>query len=193
MNISHNGIMLICYYEGCRLTAYQDQGGVWTIGWGRIAGVYPGMTCTQEEADQWLFDEISRFEAMVNAVDSTYHWTQNEFDALVSFAYNVGNIKGVTNNYQRTKPQIADAMLRYNKVNGAYSLGLDRRRHAENELFTTGVLPQFIIDGCPPNTPQGGGQGDGSVPVYPDTPVDPVFGHKMPLIYRLKPYRKRMR
>ncbi len=69
--------------------------------------------------------------------DSKYHWNQNEFDALVSFAFNVGSINQLTANKTRTKAQIAQAMLSYNKANGKVLAGLTKRRQAERELFLT--------------------------------------------------------
>lgn len=66
---------------------------------------------------------------------SKYNFNQNEFDALVSFAYNVGSIDGLTANGTRTKAQIASKILAYNKAGGKVLSGLTRRRQAEYALF----------------------------------------------------------
>src|SRR5579872_1024472 len=52
-------------FEGCKLKAYQDIGGVWTIGWGHTSGVKPNDECSQEEADQWLEEDYQRAKAIV--------------------------------------------------------------------------------------------------------------------------------
>ena len=64
-----------------------------------------------------------------------YHWTQNEFDALISFAYNIGSIDQLTNYGKRSKKEIAQKMLLYNKAGGRKLRGLVRRRKAEQALF----------------------------------------------------------
>ena len=71
--------------------------------------------------------------------NNTYKWNQNEIDALVSFAYNIGSIKQLTNNGTRSKKEISTAMLKYNKAGGKVYRGLTRRRVAEQKLFLTPV------------------------------------------------------
>ena len=133
--ISVRGMALIKQWESCRLEAYDDGTGTWTIGWGHTAGVKPGDTCTQAQADAWLLEEVTRFNNHVNGYDDTYHWTQNEEDALTSFAYNIGNIDQLTANGTRTKAEIADKMLLYVNAGGKYMEGLARRRKQERALF----------------------------------------------------------
>lgn len=86
---SSNGEGLIKSFESCKLVAYQDQHGVWTIGWGHTAGVHEGLTCTQAQADAWFEDDI---RSTVTQVDDslTTNVNQNQFDALVSFTFNEG-------------------------------------------------------------------------------------------------------
>ena len=67
--------------------------------------------------------------------NNRYHWNQNEFDALVSFAFNVGSINQLTQNGKRSRAQIAAAMLKYNRGGGKILPGLTKRRQAEQELF----------------------------------------------------------
>jgi len=59
MTLSPAGADMIHGDESCRLTAYQDPGGIWTIGWGRAHGVEPGMICTQNQADQWFRKDVA--------------------------------------------------------------------------------------------------------------------------------------
>lgn len=135
MKISQNGINLIKKYEGCRLTAYKCPAGVWTIGYGHTLGVKSHDVITQEQAEDFLRQDLEKYEHTVMMCDDVYHWTQNEFDALVSFAYNVGNIIGVTAHYKRSKEQIANAIYLYNKANGRTLPGLVKRRCEEHDLF----------------------------------------------------------
>lgn len=91
--IGQAGLALIKQYEGCRLAAYRCAAGVWTIGYGHTAGVHSGMTITQAQADAYLRQDIAKFEGYVNNpayVPITANLNQNQFDALVSFAFNLG-------------------------------------------------------------------------------------------------------
>ena len=88
--MEYTGQALTESFEGCRLVAYQDQNGVWTIGYGHTQGVAAGMTCTQEQAQAWLLEDIQWAVSVVNS-QVTVSLTQNEFNALVDFVYNVGS------------------------------------------------------------------------------------------------------
>lgn len=140
LKASRDCIELIKKFEGCRLRGYICPAGVPTIGYG-YTGKINGKTITTStvitagQAEDLLAADLGRFEAHVRKFDSKYHWTQNEFDALVSFAYNVGSITGLTLNKRRTKAQIAKAMLLYDKANGKVLSGLSKRRQAEQKLF----------------------------------------------------------
>ena len=135
MKTSDKGIALIKSFEGCRLTAYLCPSGVWTIGYGHTAGVTQWQTITQAQADAFLGSDLQKYEKYVT--ETCLVLNQNQFDALVSFTYNCGNgnLKKLING--RTLPEIADAMLMYNKSNGKALAGLTRRRQAERELFLT--------------------------------------------------------
>lgn len=140
MEIGQAGIDLIKQYEGCRLTAYKCPAGVWTIGYGHTGSdVKEGLTITSVKAEQLLKADLAKFEKHVQNYNSKYHWNQNEFDALVSFAFNVGSINQLTANKTRTKVHIAQAMLLYNKAAGKVLPGLTKRRQAERKLFLTPV------------------------------------------------------
>lgn len=138
MKIDEKGIDIIKSFEGCKLTAYKCPAGVLTIGYGHTgADVKEGQKITQKKADALLVKDVGRFEKMVNAYKKKYKWTQNEFNALVSFAFNIGNIDQLTKHGKRNKGQIADAILLYNKAGGKVLSGLVKRRKAEHDLFCT--------------------------------------------------------
>ena len=140
--IGQAGLDLIKQYEGCRLAAYRCAAGVWTIGYGHTAGVHSGMTITQAQADAYLQQDIAKFEGYVNNpayVPITEQLNQNQFDALTSFAFNLGagNLRKLCKG--RTAAQIARAMPSYNKAAGKVLAGLTRRRKAEQALFNKAV------------------------------------------------------
>ena len=129
------GLNLIKQFEGCRLTAYKCPAGVWTIGYGHTGGVIPGQQITQEQADRMLVEDVEKYEKKVNKYYDKYQWKQNEFDALVSFAYNVGSIEQLTANGTRSKEAVGKKILLYNKAAGKELAGLTKRRKAEQKLF----------------------------------------------------------
>jgi len=139
MNIGNEGLNLIKHFEGCELQAYKCPAGVWTIGYGHIKGVSEGMTITQEEAEQMLKDEMAEYEGYVNKL-VTVELNQNQFDAMVSWVYNLGggNLSASTllkvlnaGDYAGVPAQ----MMRWNKAGGKVLEGLTRRRQAEADLF----------------------------------------------------------
>ena len=144
MNISKVGLDLIKSFEGCQLKAYKCPAGVWTIGWGTtepINGIKPheGMVITQQQADDLLIKNLKAYENAVNKY-VTYSINQNQFDALVSFAYNCGNgaLKTSTLLKKLNAGDVrgaANEFLRWNKANGKVLNGLTRRREAEKKLF----------------------------------------------------------
>lgn len=135
MKISQNGINLIKQFEGCRLTAYKCAAGVWTIGYGHTAGVKAGQRITQVQAESYLKNDLAKYEKLVEKYDCRYHWNQNQFDALVSFAFNVGSIDQLTAGGSRDIKTISQKMPQYNKAAGKTLSGLTKRRMAEQELF----------------------------------------------------------
>ena len=145
MKVSNDCISLIKQFEGCRLSAYKCPAGVWTIGYGHTAGVKEGMKISQVQAELYLLDDLQKYADMVSKYDSKYSWKQNEFDALVSFCYNIGNIDQLTANGTRSRQVIAEKMLLYNKGGGKVLAGLVRRRNAEHALFTQTVKEELPI------------------------------------------------
>lgn len=154
MQISQEGIDLIKGFEGCSLTAYSDSNGVPTIGYGHTSGVTMGWVISQAQANQFLFDDLEQFETYVSDY-VTIPITQHQFDALVSFTYNLGpgtlyhsSVLTYTNAGQIY--QAADAILLYDHAGGVRLLGLTRRREAERRLYLT---PD--TDALPPPPPEG--------------------------------------
>lgn len=145
MKINEKGLIIIKRFEGFRAKAYRCPAGVWTIGFGHTGGVKDGDFIRKEDAEKLLKKDVERFEKMVSNINAkgNYNFNENEFSALVSFAFNVGNVKGVTANGTRTKQQIAVAMLKYcyATVNGKKKKlsGLESRRKQECVLFKTAV------------------------------------------------------
>lgn len=143
MKTSNNGIAVIKHYEGIRLKAYPDPAtgaAPWTIGIGHTGPeVKPGLTWTPAQADAALSTDLARFEEAVSKV-VIVGLTQGQFDALVSFAYNLG-----TGNLQsstllsmvnaRNFTGAADQFARWNKAGGKVLAGLTKRRAAEAALF----------------------------------------------------------
>lgn len=141
MQTSPKGIALIKQFEGFRSRAYRDVVGVWTIGWGFTGGVKEGDTITPEQAEKRLKTELRQYERAVwQATDGQV--TQAQFDALVSFAYNVG-IAGmqrstVIRRHREGKYQAAArAFGLWNRAGGREVAGLTRRRAQEAALYLT--------------------------------------------------------
>jgi lysozyme len=139
MNLGYNGTKILKFFEGCRLTAYQDSVGVWTIGYGHTKGVHAGMSITQEEAEQMLLIELEEYEGYIEKY-VIVPLTQNQFDALVVWVYNLGptNLRRSTllkelnsGNYTAAGNEIT----KWNKAGGKVLAGLVKRREAEAELF----------------------------------------------------------
>lgn len=140
--IGQAGLALIKQFEGCRLIAYQCSAGVWTIGYGHTVGVYKGMKITQKKAEAYLLQDVAKLEKYINNpsyVPFTAQLNQNQFDALVSFAFNLGqgNVKKLCTG--RTMNQIPSAMQRYCRAAGKTLPGLQRRRKAEAALYNKRV------------------------------------------------------
>ncbi|EMG9773922.1 lysozyme [Klebsiella aerogenes] len=144
MQTSEKGTALIKQFEGCKLTAYQDSVGVWTIGYGWTQPVdgkpiRAGMTIKQETAERLLKTGLVSYESDVSRLIKV-SLTQGQFDALVSFTYNLGARSLSTSTLLRKLNAgdyagAADEFLRWNKAGGKVMNGLTRRREAERALF----------------------------------------------------------
>ena len=139
MKIGSKGLELIKHFEGCELEAYKCPAGVWTIGYGHIKGVQEGMKITEMQAEEMLQSELIEYEGYINDLVEV-ELNQNQFDAMVSWVYNLGggNLRASTllkvlnaGNYAGVPEQ----MLRWNKAGGKVLEGLTRRRQAEADLF----------------------------------------------------------
>lgn len=144
---SQAGIDLIKSFEDCRLTAYQDSVGVWTIGYGHTNGVYAGMTITQAQAEEFLRSDLKTAENAVNG-KVTYPITQNMFDALVSLTFNIGtgNFGSSTLLKKLNQGDINGAANEFDRwvyAGGKVEPGLVRRRAAEKEMFLNGATPSY--------------------------------------------------
>lgn len=139
MNYSGQGLGMTARFEGFRSKAYQDQGGVWTIGYGRTVGVKEGDETTEPAEREALEQAILRIVAQINR-DLKVRVTQGEFDALVDFAYNLG-LYAEEHSTLWAKLQAGDfagaaaEFPRWAHCNGVQVQGLLTRRLAEQAEF----------------------------------------------------------
>jgi lysozyme len=151
MKSSDNGIRLIQEFEGLRLISYLCSAGVATIGYGATyyqdgSKVKLGQTITNTQANQLLKDHLKEFEAAVIGLLYTTKVNQNQFDALVSFCFNLGaaNLaKSQLLRYVKANPNdpiIAAEFAKWNRAGGEVSTGLVRRRKKEAQLYFAAVV-----------------------------------------------------
>ena len=151
MKSSDNGIRLIQEFEGLRLTSYLCSAGVPTIGYGATfyqdgSKVKLGQTITRDQANQLLKDHLKEFEGAVIGLLNTTKVNQNQFDALVSFTFNLGAGNLAKSQLLRfikanpNDPKIAAEFAKWNRAGGEVSRGLVRRRKKEAELYFTKIV-----------------------------------------------------
>lgn len=156
MTINNKGIDLIKSFEGCVLHTYNDGVGVATIGYGHTGKVNSKtlslnkpIYITKTQAENLLKSDLKTFEKAVTSFDKKYNYNfnDNEFSALVSFAFNLGtgSLEQVSSKGKRSKQQIASSMLLYNKAGGKVLQGLVKRRQAEVNLFNTPITKKLTI------------------------------------------------
>ncbi|MFZ5616591.1 MAG: lysozyme, partial [Pseudomonadota bacterium] len=152
MKISEAGIYLIKRFEGLELESYQDIAGVWTIGYGHTETAGPNQKISEREAEELLRRDLGPRERAIEQLVGVA-LNQNEFDALVSFVFNVGanafkNSTARKRLNRNDRVGAAEALTWWNKatVNGVLRevLGLTRRRAAERALFLTPVNPPIV-------------------------------------------------
>ncbi len=143
MRTSQKGIDLIKEFEGYSERVYMCAGGKYTIGYGHTQGVQIGDTCTREQAEEYLKDDLREAEEVVLALVSV-PLTQNQFDALVSLVYNIGSgnffdstIRRVINANSVDMEEYRRAWMMWKKSRGKVLKGLIRRREAEFKLFSS--------------------------------------------------------
>lgn len=140
MRPSPRCFQIIRDFEGCQLEAYQDQGGVWTVGYGQTGpGIVEGTRVSKGVAEAMLKDTLAH---LGDDLFSLVGWrlNQNQYDALISFVYNVG--LGAFKKSTMLKdilayrlPKAAEEFLKWNHVGGQVAEGLTKRRKAEKVLF----------------------------------------------------------
>lgn len=139
MTTSNDGLALIKKSEGLMLKSYKCPAGVWTVGYGHTRGVKPGMTITQEIADNLLIEDVKPCEKLINGLKLNLR--QGQFDALVSFIFNLG--EGKFNSSTLKKKILAGAkdedivaeFKKWNKGGGKVLPGLVKRREEEARLW----------------------------------------------------------
>ena len=141
MVYSKTGLHLTEHFEGCRLKAYADQGGVWTIGFGHTLGVQQGDACTLAQAYIWLLADVKEAVHYVNCLVRV-PLTQGEFDALVDFVFNVGPhaFRCSTLLHFLNAGDFADAaneFVKWDHVKGKVCRDLFLRREEERSEFVT--------------------------------------------------------
>lgn len=147
MKTSSLGEEFIISFEKVRLAAYDDGCGVWTIGIGRTKGVKRGDICSAKQAFDWFAEELVTYENAVNAAVKV-PLSQQQFDALVSFAYNagIGALQSSTLLRMLNMGQYGGAAMQFPNWNKGMVggklvtiAGLTTRRAAEKKIFETGV------------------------------------------------------
>ena len=139
MKASEKAYSLIRQFEGLRLTAYRCPAGIWTVGYEHTSGVVLGMAVTKEQAEEFLRSDIVAAENIVNT--ECLNLRQCQFDALVSFVFNVGGgnfRKSTLLKMVKANPDdnsIMDEFLRWVYVKGVVLSGLQKRRLAEMRLY----------------------------------------------------------
>ena len=133
---------LIKKFEGCRLESYQDQRGIWTIGYGHTGGIQAGMKVTQDFVDHMLeLDLTKTYEQLMHYVPLEIITDDNKANALASFVFNIGigqfskSTMLVKIKEDKTLEEIASEFDRWVFVDGAVSDGLFKRRAEEKKLF----------------------------------------------------------
>lgn len=155
MRTSQEGIALMHHFESCRLVAYPDPGSKdghpWTIGWGHTGPeVKKGLVWTQAQADAAFLSDLEATESLVSQM--VPNASQAEFDALVSFAYNLGATALRNSTLMKLykagdKRGAAEQFLRWNKNDGVIMYGLTKRRTAERAMFLGANAHLAIITG----------------------------------------------
>jgi lysozyme len=153
MDVSAAGIDLIKQFEGFRANAYQDSVGVWTIGWGHTSGARPGQTISRETATSLLRGDLQWAVSAVNRLVKV-RLAQPQFDALVSFVFNLGEGNFAKSTLLRRLNAgdfagAADQFAVWNKAGGRVLPGLTRRRSAEAALFQRAAPTPVVTVSAP--------------------------------------------
>lgn len=136
---SDRGIKLVKQFEGLRLQRYKDQAGLWTIGYGHLIPSGTPVAISKEEADKLLHKDMAVARTAITKLVSV-PLTQGEFDALVSFAFNLGQAKIAKSTLiamvnERRYDRAAGQFSRWIYADGKPSKGLKERRRIERSVF----------------------------------------------------------
>ena len=148
MKTSPAGRNAIQQFEGLRLTAYDDGGGTLTIGYGHTGGIFPGQVITQAEALAFFEKDMGTVEAELNRPGIVF--TQNQFDALASWTYNLGigrfrnKLLPIIQQYGPGSYKVPARMVQFNTINGIPSAGLTNRRLTEAAVYTSASMPWYV-------------------------------------------------
>lgn len=140
MRLSNLGETVIKFFEELALVAYKDSGGIWTCGWGHTGkDVVEGTTCTPTQAEAWFLGDVQEAETAVNR-SVKVSMKQIQFDALVSFVFNIGveafEISTLLKLHNQGKtPSAAAEFLKWVHVKGVVNKGLVKRRGLEQALY----------------------------------------------------------
>jgi lysozyme len=150
LTYSKDGLALTELFEGDILTAYQDQAGVWTIGYGHTGGVSAGQTITDDQAVIFLMDDVSSAVSCVNEIVAVV-LAQSQFDALVDFTFNLGSgsFRGSTLLKDINAGNFPAAIAQFDlwdHCGGVVNNGLLRRRNAEAAEFSGTPSPDSPPD-----------------------------------------------
>lgn len=152
MKTSNKGLQLIRDFEGCVLTAYKCPAGVWTIGYGHTRGVKPGDKISRSLAEDYLLSDVRSVERQLNTLLPELE--QQQFDALVSFVFNLGWTKFTSSTLlKRIQAHSGDQAVCEQLLRWVYSgktplPGLMRRRVAEANMWMGAPVYKFVmIDG----------------------------------------------
>ena len=141
METSNKGIELIKSFEGYRNVAYLCPSGTLTLGYGHTRGVRPGQRCTEEDAEEWLKEDLAGAERFVIEVIDAVPLKQCQYDALVSFVFNIGGTAFRQSTLRRKvlanpdDPSIRGEFLKWIYAGGRPLDGLVNRRKAEADMY----------------------------------------------------------
>lgn len=162
MKTSEKGLSLIKQFEGCKLTAYLDITGKATIGYGHTKNVKLGDKLSLQACENLLLEDVAICEKALNTyIAKGYIFNQNQYDALISFCFNlgVGNLTKLLSGRKNNNTAIAQAIPKYchARINGKMTsiTGLIRRRTAEKKLFCTSCETLLSFDDVVKNTIKG--------------------------------------
>ncbi len=144
--ISQDGISLIKYFEGCKLTSYKDSGGILTIGYGHTLDVSPNMVITQDQANEFLLSDLHNAESRVHLCVKEMDLKQCELDSLISQAYNIKSFPVLAKhlNVEGREVYLQKLLLYCHDCEGHLLPGLVKRRQAEKMLFEGQTWQQIL-------------------------------------------------